>query len=83
VLCIRCDRLDYESIYLPIDRIAKQHEKGKLTARERINLLLDKGGGDIDNRTIIMHHYHHHYYRYSIIIQNNVLNYQYTIKHQR
>jgi len=24
------------------DRIAKQHEKGKLTARERINLLLDK-----------------------------------------
>ena len=24
-------------------RIAKQHEKGKLTARERINLLLDKG----------------------------------------
>ncbi|MEM6829241.1 MAG: acyl-CoA carboxylase subunit beta [Bacteroidota bacterium] len=25
------------------DRIAKQHEKGKLTARERIDLLLDKG----------------------------------------
>src|SRR5690554_7741476 len=25
------------------DRIEKQHEKGKLTARERINLLLDKG----------------------------------------
>lgn len=25
------------------DRIAKQHEKGKLTARERIDLLLDPG----------------------------------------
>jgi len=25
------------------DRIAKQHEKGKLTARERILLLLDEG----------------------------------------
>ncbi len=25
------------------DRIAKQHEKGKLTARERLNLLLDRG----------------------------------------
>ena len=25
------------------DRIAKQHEKGKLTARERIDLLLDQG----------------------------------------
>lgn len=25
------------------DRIAKQHEKGKLTARERVNLLLDEG----------------------------------------
>lgn len=25
------------------DRIEKQHEKGKLTARERVNLLLDKG----------------------------------------
>ena len=25
------------------ERIAKQHEKGKLTARERIDLLLDKG----------------------------------------
>ncbi|MEO1255449.1 MAG: carboxyl transferase domain-containing protein, partial [Bacteroidota bacterium] len=25
------------------DRIAKQHEKGKLTARERIDLLLDEG----------------------------------------
>jgi len=25
------------------DRIAKQHEKGKLTARERIFLLLDEG----------------------------------------
>jgi len=25
------------------DRISKQHEKGKLTARERINLLLDEG----------------------------------------
>ena len=24
------------------DRIAKQHEKGKLTARERVNLLLDE-----------------------------------------
>ena len=25
------------------DRISKQHEKGKLTARERVNLLLDEG----------------------------------------
>ncbi len=25
------------------DRIKAQHEKGKLTARERINLLLDEG----------------------------------------
>ena len=25
------------------DRIAKQHEKGKLTARERVELLLDSG----------------------------------------
>jgi len=25
------------------DRIAAQHEKGKLTARERIDLLLDEG----------------------------------------
>jgi propionyl-CoA carboxylase beta chain len=25
------------------DRIAAQHEKGKLTARERVDLLLDKG----------------------------------------
>lgn len=25
------------------DRIVKQHEKGKLTARERINLLVDEG----------------------------------------
>jgi len=25
------------------DRIVAQHEKGKLTARERINLLLDEG----------------------------------------
>jgi methylmalonyl-CoA decarboxylase subunit alpha len=25
------------------DRVAKQHEKGKLTARERIDLLFDKG----------------------------------------
>ena len=27
--------------------IAKQHEKGKYTARERIAMLLDEGHGDI------------------------------------
>ncbi len=26
-----------------LDRIEKQHEKGRLTARERLDLLLDKG----------------------------------------
>ena len=39
------------------DRISAQHEKGKLTARERINLLLDEGTFvEIDPLTT--HHYH-------------------------
>ena len=39
------------------DRIAKQHEKGKLTARERVNLLLDEGSFvEIDG--MATHHYH-------------------------
>jgi len=43
------------------DRIAKQHEKGKLTARERINLLLDEGSFvEIDALAT------HHYYQYDM-----------------
>ena len=39
------------------DRITAQHEKGKLTARERIDLLLDEGTfTEIDRLTT--HHYH-------------------------
>ncbi len=39
------------------DRILAQHEKGKLTARERIDLLLDEGSfTEIDSLTT--HHYH-------------------------
>ena len=39
------------------DRIRAQHEKGKLTARERINLLLDEGSfTEID--LLATHHYH-------------------------
>ena len=39
------------------DRIKAQHEKGKLTARERIDLLLDEGTfTEIDPLTT--HHYH-------------------------
>ena len=39
------------------DRIAAQHEKGKLTARERIGLLVDEGSFvEIDSMTT--HHYH-------------------------
>ena len=39
------------------DRIAAQHEKGKLTARERIDLLLDEGTfTEVDALTT--HHYH-------------------------
>ncbi|MEK0330003.1 MAG: acyl-CoA carboxylase subunit beta, partial [Nitrosopumilus sp.] len=39
------------------DRIKAQHDKGKLTARERINLLLDEGTfTEIDSLTT--HHYH-------------------------
>jgi len=39
------------------DRIAKQHEKGKLTARERINLLLDEGSF-VEIDALTTHHYH-------------------------
>ena len=43
------------------DRIHAQHEKGKLTARERINLLLDEGTfTEIDPLTT--HHYHEYEY---------------------
>ena len=39
------------------DRILAQHEKGKLTARERIDLLLDEGTfTEID--ALVTHHYH-------------------------
>lgn len=39
------------------DRIRAQHEKGKLTARERIGLLLDEGSfTEVD--TMVTHHYH-------------------------
>lgn len=39
------------------DRILAQHEKGKLTARERIDLLLDEGSfTEID--ALVTHHYH-------------------------
>ena len=39
------------------DRVVAQHEKGKLTARERIDLLLDEGSfTEIDSLTT--HHYH-------------------------
>jgi len=39
------------------DRILAQHEKGKLTARERIDLLLDEGSfTEMDALTT--HHYH-------------------------
>ena len=43
------------------DRITSQHEKGKLTARERIDLLLDEGTFvEIDPLTT------HHYYEYDM-----------------
>ena len=43
------------------DRIKAQHEKGKLTARERINLLLDEGTfTEIDPMVT------HHYYEYDM-----------------
>ncbi|MEM3089206.1 MAG: carboxyl transferase domain-containing protein, partial [Candidatus Nitrosotenuis sp.] len=39
------------------DRIIAQHEKGKLTARERISLLLDEGSfTEID--ALVTHHYY-------------------------
>jgi len=39
------------------DRIISQHDKGKLTARERIDLLLDEGSfTEVD--AMITHHYH-------------------------
>ncbi len=39
------------------DRTAAQHEKGKLTARERIDLLLDEGSfSEVD--ALVTHHYH-------------------------
>ncbi len=39
------------------DRIKAQHDKGKLTARERINLLLDEGTfTEMD--PLVTHHYH-------------------------
>ena len=38
-------------------RIAKQHEKGKLTARERITLLLDEGSFE-ETDMFVEHHSH-------------------------
>ena len=39
------------------DRIKAQHDKGKLTARERIDLLLDEGTfTEVD--PLVTHHYH-------------------------
>ena len=38
------------------ERIAKQHEKGKLTARERVNLLLDEGSFvEVDALTCLLY----------------------------
>ena len=43
------------------ERITSQHEKGKLTARERIDLLLDEGTFvEVDPMTT------HHYYEYDM-----------------
>ena len=39
------------------DRISKHHAKGKLTARERINLLLDEGSF-VEVDALTTHHYH-------------------------
>ena len=39
------------------DRIKAQHDKGKLTARERINLLLDEGSF-VEIDALTTHHYH-------------------------
>ena len=39
------------------DRIKAQHEKGKLTARERIDLLLDEGTF-VEIDPLVTHHYH-------------------------
>lgn len=39
------------------DRITAQHEKGKLTARERIDLLLDEGSF-VELDGLVTHHYH-------------------------
>ncbi len=39
------------------DRISAQHEKGKLTARERINLLVDDGTF-VEIDSLATHHYH-------------------------
>ena len=39
------------------DRIKAQHDKGKLTARERINLLLDEGSF-VEIDALATHHYH-------------------------
>jgi acetyl-CoA carboxylase carboxyltransferase component len=37
------------------DRIQRQHDKGKLTARERIELLLDPGGGFLEIGLLVAH----------------------------
>jgi len=39
------------------DRISAQHEKGKLTARERIDLLLDEGSF-VELNSLSTHHYY-------------------------
>ncbi|MFW6192466.1 MAG: hypothetical protein ACOC83_03180, partial [Gemmatimonadota bacterium] len=37
------------------ERIERQHDRGKLTARERIELLLDPGGGFLEIGLLVAH----------------------------
>jgi len=37
------------------ERVARQHDQGKLTARERIDLLIDEGGGFLEVGLLIAH----------------------------
>ena len=36
-------------------RVARQHDQGKLTARERVDLLIDEGGGFLEIGLLIAH----------------------------
>ena len=54
------------------DRIVSQHEKGKLTARERIDLLLDEGSfTEVDALTT--HHYHEYDMQKKIFLGDGVV----------